>query len=280
MMQLTQRRLAYALLCLQMPLFIVYFEAYVFPLIAVAAGALGFWPRFRRDMSDRGFIGACIALIFVMYIVANSVPLRLEQFTPYLGEYGVAVAEYFVALQVVMLLRKRESGLPRLYPLATGLGLMFLGNKQVDRGMEYALYQVTALVFVLLFTLYLRSGQSRKEAGKTSRKGVVSLTVLMVIVFVASSISSRVLYRYQNELDGAIMKYMYQPDAFAGTRIEQRVALGSVVETKLEARTAVAIRIFSDQSPGYMRGYGYDLYRPPHVAQYDEGLDAGSNFAR
>ena len=260
MNQLTSRQFALILFGVQLPLYVYFWNTALFPLIGVVLGGLSSNQRFRFRMTTDRFIYLCFGVGVLLYIYWTAIPPRGEHFTRFLGPYGLAFAEYFLMIQVLLLLWEQEDGISKLFPLPGGLLLMFLGDKRVD-GMEYIAYQSTVLMFVVVTALFARASQLRVHRGTSSIPGVLPMALLLGLVIVASAVSSRILYQYQNELDRAFMNMVTPPDVLGGTRLNREVKLGSITQTKANARTAIALRVVSETSPGYLRGAVYDEYR-------------------
>lgn len=152
MIKLSSRNIAYGMLCIQLPLFIYFFKAFSIPIVAVGMGGIAFSSKFRVKATDRVFTYASIALVLVMYLIWNAFPPRAEQFASVSGTVGILVTQYFIVLQATMLLWERKGGLPKLYPLAGGLTLMFLGDRG---GQFYRIHLLPRDDFTLCFLVCL-----------------------------------------------------------------------------------------------------------------------------
>ncbi|MBN4046701.1 transglutaminase domain-containing protein [bacterium AH-315-P07] len=259
MNRLNERQLAYVMLVAQIPVFMYLSGTFVFPMVAVIIGFGCFNKRFQLSLTNNQLAAGCVALIFLMYLVSTMSPVRAEHFTRNLRQFGLVTAQYFLAVQVLMLFVEQKLRLPKLYPIVSGITLMLIGDKVVNPA-EYVVFQTSAIVYVGLFAMLLRARQSRRRSAVKHAAGARSLIVMLVLVALVSTASSRVMFVYHRQLDGALMRFV-SPDSFdSGTYIDRDVILGDVAQQKAQGGSAVALRVFSDGAPGYMRGAIYDKY--------------------
>lgn len=172
------------------------------------------------------------------------------------------VATYFLVYQIATLFASYEKDrLPHYLPILAITGIIFAGDVRVDSAAGRTGFQVVSLLLVV-FSIGFYT-KARKPSLATTRytrghvRWLVGLGTLCCIIAWASSTG---LYRYSREIESVLSRVAYprlRPSTagFSGTG-----RIGSVAQQKNNQGKSVALRVFSDSSPGYLRGKVFDSY--------------------
>ena len=237
-------------------------------LIAAAlAGVPGVWQvRMRRDRQ---------VLLLVTIIIAFALKYRLLPLTtignstlPFfslspLMEYSFAhaMAQGLLTFLTALLFLRREKGLPLYVPLLSANAMVLAGNiPSVGTGASKPTYLWLSLVLASLTATYFMTFQTRFPNGpdRRSRATSIATPVLLAAALAAGAVSSQLLYRYRNDIDGFLGRLTYRMNQGDTVGFSRNGRLGSVAAMQAEGGAAVALRIFSDTPPGYLRGMAFD----------------------
>ena len=76
--------------------------------------------------------------------------------------------------------------------------------------------------------------------------------------------TSHFLNKYQYDLDRAFNRFAPSFNPIGGVRQINESRLGSIAYMKAEGGESIALRIYSDTEPGYMRAFAFDQYDSPN----------------
>ncbi|MFO7976331.1 MAG: hypothetical protein R6V12_17050, partial [Candidatus Hydrogenedentota bacterium] len=237
---------------------------------ALIAGALlgvpGLWQiRMRRDRQ---------VLVLVAIILIFAVKYRLQPLTTIGGstlpffslsplmEYSLAhaMAQGLLTFLTALLFFRREKGLPLYVPLLSANAMVLAGNiptvgtgagKPVYLWLSLALAGLTAVYYMTFRTV------SPNRPSRGGRLVSVATLALLMTALGGGALFSHVLYKHRNDIDmflGRLTYRMRQGDSMGFSRTAR---LGSVAAMQAEGGKTVALRIFSDPPPGYLRGMAF-----------------------
>ncbi len=257
-----QRSLGFALVVLQAAALAYCFRTPLFSGVVVGVALVGWLSNLRLASPDRAKRWA-VGLVVLYLIQRTTVPPAWYSGTPsFFFSDSCLIAEYFLVFQVAQFFVRREDDrLPSYLPILAIVALTFLGDfrasdqaRLVFQGMSIALIALTSGYFAAC-----RLHGDERPATRTA-----SYPVLLGIVLLTSGglgwAGASSLYHYAREIEmllGAVMNPHSAPQS-AGFSGQGR--LGSVAAQKANAGSRVALRIYADDSPGYLRGRAFDTY--------------------
>lgn len=240
-------------------------------LIAVAlAGTPGLWQfRMRRERQ---------VLVLVGILLAFAVKWRLQPLTtigdstlPFfslspLMEYSLAhaIAQALLAFLTALLFLRRDTGLPLYVPLLSANAMVLAGNiPAVGTGANRPTYLWLSLALAGLTALYYLTFRTPfpNGRGRFSRVTAAATLALLAAAVAGGAASSHLLYRHRNAIDVFLGRLVYRMSQGGSVGFSRSARLGSVAAMQAEGGTAVALRIFSDTPPGYLRGLAFDTFQ-------------------
>lgn len=229
-------------------------------LIAIGGVAI----RFSYPLSTFRLTVLCSVLLVYISFRSSIYPLEINMHAVTLGELGSVIAEYCMIVQLLLLFWRREGGTTIAFSLFGGIVLMCAGDNHA-RGWDYAIFQSVVIVYMSCLAGLATTYRDRRSVTTVSRgRTIIIAATLLVTAALAASASSG-LYRYQHELDAALMSMAYPMDDFgSGVRLSENVQLGSVAKAKVEGKTRIAVRVDSEAAPGYLRANVFDFYESPN----------------
>lgn len=260
-----QRLIAFAMIATQAAAIeYMLFQYEWYPLL-VAAVALFAAPGFVAVRLRRnGQIAVAVALgLFVSMsmwtlLVAHRVP-----FEPVLGGNALMLAWYLLALQAaVLFLRTEDDRLPAYVPVM-GVIVMACAGAIGRHGSLDPMFHAASLGFVLLIVLFVAGGRPRPHVGihvPGRARGRLIQAAILALSLTASFAVSNVMGSYRREIDNAV--FVMVPGLLGDTVVgfSTRARLDSITRFRDTQPNAVALRVFSRRTPGYLRGRTYDSY--------------------
>ena len=252
-----QRILGLAMVLLQAALINHMFGQFVFPAFAVAIACLGVWGRVQislsRNMRAIGVLAIAVAVLLVwrFLLVNQDIPRVL-----FLGSLGYPVAQCFLAIQLAsFFVRENDGRLPVTFPMLASVVMAYSGNMVGTRG---SLYRAAALTFVVLLALYLQPPPGRRSK-RPIRRHLLTAAILAIALLTAAAagafmdIYGRRLESYVTSLAIGVMRVPAL--GFSGN-----AELGSMARLKHQNGGEPALRVYSEDAPGYLRGRAFDTY--------------------
>lgn len=268
---LRQAWIAWLLILLQAAMFWYFSETIFFPLLVVAISLPAVWWRRRWEVSsgylpwiDFGIAGLCT----LKWNLAPYDPPSVNGFVMYSLMH--AAAQFFLLAQVARLWARRpDRPLPVYLPLLAVLVFICLGDVGLSRyGRMRRMYQNGTLALVGLSCLYY-SAARRQQATPLNRarwvRPALSAGVLLACAVTARAGNAWVLSRW-SELEQILLRTagtrspLDQANRFIG--FSGQAPLGSVQFLRSTMSDEIALRIVSDQEPGYLRGAVFERYTP------------------
>jgi protein-glutamine gamma-glutamyltransferase len=257
-----QRSLGFALVVLQAAALAYCFRTTIFSAVIVGVALIGWLSSFRLASPDaaRRWVIALAVLYFVQRTVVP--PDWHSGVRSFLFSDACLIAEYFLVFQVAQFFVRRESDrLPSYLPILAIVALTFTGDfhatdhtRLVFQAFSIGLMALTAGYFAAC-RLHDPEQPARRLAGRRVFLGIV-LMASGALGWVAASN----LHRYAREIETllvAVTNPQFQPESvgFSG-----KGRLGSVAQQKANAGSRVALRVYADDLPGYLRGKAFDTY--------------------
>ena len=172
------------------------------------------------------------------------------------------VATYFLVYQLATLFAIYEKDrLPHFLPILAITGTIFAGDVRVSGAAGRSVFQVMSLLLVVFsIGFYVKARRPILPARRYTRGHVRWLMGLGTLCCVIAWTSSVGIYRYSREIESVLSRVAYpqlRPNSvgFSGSG-----RIGSVAQQKNNQGKSVALRVFADSSPGYLRGKVFDRY--------------------
>ena len=266
-----QAWIAWLLILLQAGMFWRFSETILFPVVVVAISLPAVWWRRRWELSS-GYL-PWIDLVFaglgtLEWILA---PYEPPTFTPYVM-YSLmhAAAQVFLLAQVTRLWARRpDRPLPVYLPLLAVLVFICLGDVYLAPfGRRRQMYQNGTLALVGLSCLFYSVARRRQEPPSAHARWVrptLTVGVILVCVVTARAGNTLLLSRW-GELEQILLRasgprpHTERKNHFIG--FSGQAPLGSVQLLRSVVSEEIALRVVSDQPPGYLRGAVFERYTP------------------
>lgn len=266
-----QAWIAWLLILLQAWMFWYFSETVFFPVMVVLCSLPAVWWRRRWELSsgylpwiDLVVAGFCT----LKWNLAPYEPLTFTGFVMYPLMH--AAAQFFLLAQVTRLWARRpDRPLPVYLPLLAVLVFICLGDVGLSRyGRRRWMYQNGTMVMAGLSCLYYSVARRRQEPPSEHARWV--RPVMSVGVLLTCAVTTRAgntwLLSNWSELEQVLMRasssrgHSDRKNLFIG--FSGQAPLGSVQLLRSAASNEIALRIVSDQAPGYLRGAAFDRFTP------------------
>ena len=239
------------------------------PLAVIVLGTIGAagWVRWTiprpRMLVILLLLSGVLALQWRLRPPRDILDLQTQGFFLYALAYGVG--QFFLAVMVLSLLRRRAAVEPATEPVMPLYGVMVLicaGDVYLDAGdkqIYHALCLAFAVVAVLHFIASRRALAGHRPSGRGAKAAI--LTVALALAMGGGVVGSDLLRRYQREINAWLMKFSAETTPSINIGFSNTARLGSVAYHKTSSREAeTALRVFSDARPGYLRGLVFHRY--------------------
>ena len=280
-----QRVTAVALICLQAFLLGNYTQSFRMPMLAICIAFLGLIPRLRLNMHRLVrwslrllLLSLCLAHGWMMYP-----DIMDEWFVP--AQVVIATTEYLIGIQLIELFCRRDDDLlPQRFVLISLIALVVLFCRQAYSDTKTLLF-LNAIVGVTLVGLFLQSSraegtarqQPRSRKFTTGRLTVLFITSVSVAIltFYSSTQLSRNIEYVQSWLAQAITLSIRRETTLA---YSLQATLDNITAAKLSSPNRVALRVYCDTEPGYLRGRVFDRFDHDTWRRHEEYYGSGRDF--
>lgn len=228
--------------------------------IAAAVSALTSW-RVPLKPSQRFVAALGLAVPFTFqWAFAPYEPQHLRLFILYAlahagGQYGLALQASYIWVK-----EPREDW-SAAFPLCGVCVLMAAADVQTTAWQTHV-FQVAVLAFVLLTAAYFSCARIRLPGTTTSRLNgrMPLLVVTMLTTFVISVIGSLWLERSWAAIERIYTEWMMRDNADGGAGFSRQARLGNISNQPSAQDRLPALRVYSAEEPGYLRGGAYNRY--------------------
>ncbi len=251
--------------------------ARLFPVIVIGL-AIGIGSTRRRLWLEPIVVqlsAAAIAIGFLLSLQLSPFPFP-EEFLSYRTPLAHAVARSLIGMQLLALIVHHESGRPPIW--LAGLGAMclpFATNVQVPGSLVQApgtFHRPLLLLIVTFVAVAALYSSFARQAVTTASKPQRGTRTFLLAAAVACAMSlgggtAVALVRYERKIEWFLRDYLGTAAATARSGFSPNGRLNDVLSWKTLGAEHIAIRVFADRKPGYLRGKALDTYRSPRWEQ-------------
>ena len=269
------------------------FEWFPVVVAVVALAAVPGIGRIKLGRKSALAVSAALA-VFVWYGTQTFLFGQRLPVLPYLTGYAYPVGWYVLTLETGMLfVRTRDNRVPVYFPVL-GTAVMAYAGMAGRHGALDPAYHAASLVFVVLMILFWKPQKtSVRETLPASVKwrGLLTQSGLLLATFAVAVPSSIFIGVYRNDIDMTFFNVLGGMTGRSALGFSTQTRLGSIGFLQEEEGEKVALRVVSQQPPGYLRGRAYDQYkraqwhvtmeeRPlPPIAQPIAGMSTESDMS-
>lgn len=247
----------------------------VFPAVVCVLALVGARGRVQVEFKRTYHVGivTVIAAVFALKWIVLP-PLRLGGsslpfFSIGLLNYSIAyhVAQGILLYQAVLLFFRREDGLPRILPLYAAISMVMAGTipTPAHGAVRDTVFQSASLALAVVTGLYFSASTSYRsekaaQSGFRSRWRLVVSCALFVLIVGFGWAMGRGLYTYGDRVDRFFGDFLVKQELANTFGFPTDGRFGAIDKTKAMGGNATALRIFSEDAPGYLRGKAYDTF--------------------
>jgi len=187
------------------------------------------------------------------------------------GPQAYAVAQFLMLAQTMQFwLRRTDDRLPMILPGLAGVSIACAFDLNVQDPQRLAC-QLFTIAYLVLAVCYLTQQPARTARARQSHQATqggrgghvvrrLVMAALVLLISAVSWVSASALFRFENRLDELLVRVMgsYIPPNRVG--FSKRAKLGSVALEQGSHSKQIALRVESEQSPGYLRGRVFETY--------------------
>jgi transglutaminase-like putative cysteine protease len=258
---LSQRAALTFLILVETAAFAFMSETVIFPAIIALAALVGWRRRTRIAMShDRQVILSLVAaLVFIVQwrVQPHVLPDDTMQ---YLSPFLHSLGQLLLVLQVAALyLEHPRDVLPTSLPWPGVFVMVSAGDMHVQDAQRFA-FQIFSLAFMTATAMYF-SASARAIAGIERRSYGFAKTGLIGVMLVGTAVvawaSASALHQYEHALDRLVGELLNPSITPSAGGFPSRSRLGSIARRKNERGSDIALRVYSSDAPGHLRGKAY-----------------------
>lgn len=254
-----QRTFAFALVVLQAAALAVGFRTTVFSAVMVGIGLVGWLSSFRLASAEKARRWAI--WLVVLYAVLRTV-LPPEFRSGFVLSDSRLLAMTLLAFQVgQFFIAWEDKRLPGYLPFLAIVGFAFSGDFQAN-GRERLIYQVLSVGLIVLTASYFAA--CRVYGSQRPARRLVGHSIFLGMTLVVSGalgwVAASNLYRYAHDIEAMLVSALNPPPQADSAGFSGKGRLGSVASQKAGSGKRVALRVYAEDAPGYLRGRAFDTY--------------------
>ena len=257
---------------------------------------IGVWGRIQLRLTLERQIIVIMLCLAVFAAKGRLAPLRVTAGAsdlPFFGvamDYGIAhaIAQGALVAQVALLFVYHPRGLPAFIPAMAATALVLVGNVPVFtltsaplglRSAPRGVYHAFAFGIAFLTPLYATTCRRMHGQASPKRRPLgrwAALAMILVFALGGGWVASELLYRYRNDIDSTLIKFISKlrtnPTSVGFSRA---ASLDSITSMRGTQSSRTALRIMSGEPPGYLRGMVFDQYDAPRWRFDQQRKDVG-----
>jgi len=238
------------------------------PALFLIAGAIGLEGKRIWNISPpKRFIVQLLILVLIAIKYRLFTPLAEIQRGQFLGHsFWITAAECFLALTVMQFF------FPPAVPLSSytsflGIAALLSAAMALPQGQPLRFFQLLGILYVaaaVFFSASLRFAEP-SQAGPSAGHRKYLMVALLAAAGVAGLFSGTVWSRHEQEFEQLLRKLEFsirRPFSPPNAQIEftKNAYLGTVSKIQFSSGQRIALRVFADQAPGYLRAEAFEYF--------------------
>ena len=258
-----QRSLVFVLVALQAAALAYCFRTPLFSAVMVGLALVGWLSKIRvasPELVKRwGFV-----LVALYFVERSVVPAALYSGSPsFLVPDSCLIAEYFLVFQVIQFFVRYENDrLPSYLPILAIAVLTFTGDFRANDRARLV-FQLVTIGLIVLVAVYFAMGRTRSS--RPGEKRFAGYGIWLVAVLVVSGalgwLAASSLFYFSRDIETLLVNAMNPQVPAESAGFSGQGRLGSIARQKQNSESRVALRVYADDSPGYLRGRAFETYR-------------------
>ncbi len=240
-------------------------EDHIYPAVFCVLGIVGLTGRFEFKLKPTKRV-IIILLITLYFSIKYRYHFQSERDTgnfPITPQW-ITLGQYFLAMMTTCLFLPSGKNMSPSLPLLGLAGILCIGQKLTNSKSNINLiYQLLGLFYILLATIYFASSRKTipqfKPANNSLRHSFA--IIILTAILTCGWVSGHYLYIFQSEVQNAINRMGISPETFSNllsetpssSHFSDNSTLSSVANMKIQRPKQVAINVFSNSPPGYLR---------------------------
>ena len=236
---------------------------FLVPMLVTAIAATVLFTDFRQDVQSgqRTLLFVLLGAFLVFKSRVAPVPIPGVMSAP-MTQFSYVAGQFMLAAQLFVIVTSRK---PRVLssslPWFASVTMVCAADIYLQTDNQRTMFQVFVLLFVLVACAFCAMNRETVGSDQSSPQRTRLLAILMLLVGVTGWIAASSLYEHARDLEDLISNFM-------DPRLEQQQAgftskgeLRSVNRLRDSNGDTVAMRVYSDDAPGYLRGFAFGKYR-------------------
>ena len=262
-----QKAVGLALVVLQAALMALLSRSVAFPVFIVLFASFGALTKWRVPLSrEQAFLLSAGAAFFF---------LLKERFSPHQFPAGTEfirtqiaflIAQFLLLIEAAQfIIRREDDDLPPVLPALGAVAVICISDIQITSE-QRAMTQAFAIAYPLLWGLFLWMGRKpmsiprtadadlearRTRAGRRRRAAAALVLILIAVTGWAGSLG---LYEFEKKIERWMLEMMTGANDDSRVGFSRTSRLGSIAHKKSESEREIAVWVYADQLPGYLRG--------------------------
>ena len=241
----------------------VAWHASFLPILATGGAFLGVFLKQRFTCSrDQWAVLVVVLAVFCglhQYVAPFEVDREPMVFPP---SMALPTTEFILLIQVVAFFRRSvEDRLPAFLPGAGAIYLTIVTDVMPGEFAQRTNLLALVAAFIVSATLFLilRSASARAGERIVRRRRGATIVAVSAVAFI-TWISASLLYGFGGQIDTLLAQSWFRHVAAVDLGFSSVARLGTVARCKSFRSDSVALRIASNDSPGYLRGKVFDEF--------------------
>ncbi len=217
------------------------------------------WRHSRKRAGQRVWLVAVIIGILLGFLTSDETSGSIQRMVAWSFVFGVLIGQVIIVAAIGV----GHGALLTMGAIATIVSLV-CAPVSINLYRQVAESSLAIGLFAMVSTIVARDRAGDIESG-SRRRGVITMVLLLVVVLVSrplAAVADGWLPMLQLQLEGAMIQSdVAQSQRLSATsRYVDTASLNDVVDQFDRDPKAIAVRVFADQSPGYLRGRAFDTY--------------------
>jgi len=260
-----QRLIGFLLLCTQAFALGLLTKTILFPvtvcLVVIVAEICQL--RFKMTSNQKFDLWLVLGITFIvkLLISPHEIPYDMLFIRSHLA---LAAGQFLMAIQASEFFISQKNGqLPVTLPGWAALTLVCIGDLTVDSTMRY-FFQILVFVYTILTGLYLNACRDRFDNLHNQRltTSIVLSALVLGIALPLGWYGGNLLLHNERRIESWFSDFILGGENQSRSMgLSDRASLGSIALHKTRQSDQIAVHVYSDHTPGYLRGHIYTTYQ-------------------